>query len=50
MNCTLGELEQRMSHAEYVVWVAEERIRVSEVQAAQSQASKGMRPRRSRRR
>ena len=45
-NCTLAELGVRLSHAEYVTWSAEDKLRAAESQAAESQANKGMRPRR----
>ena len=46
IGCTVAELGVRMSHAEYVTWVAEEKLRVADAEAAARQSTKGMRRRR----
>ena len=50
LGCTAAELATRMSHAEYVVWTAEEKLRQADREAAERQQSGGMKPRRSGRR
>ena len=44
-GCTLSELGDRLSYAEFVLWGAEDRLRASEREQAERLAQKGMRGR-----
>ena len=44
-GCTLAELGDRVSYAEFTLWAAEDKLRAAEQEQAERMAQKGMRGR-----